>query len=62
MEHFDGFEYEKRTNDFLPENWIKKEHTETSWFLLSYKNKHVSKNEPCLAHVKTGLQQYKMNN
>lgn len=61
MERFEGFEFEKRSSDFLPENWIKKEPNETSWFLLSYKNSNVSASEPCLVHVKAGLQQNKIH-
>lgn len=61
MERFDGFEFERRPNQFLPENWIKKEPDETSWFLNYYKNRDVPKSESCLAHVKAGIKQYKIN-
>lgn len=61
MERFDGFEFERRLSEFLPENWIKKEADETSWFLLSYKNRNISKSEDCVFHIKAGLKEYKIN-
>lgn len=61
MEKFEGFEYEPRKDEYLPENWIKKEKNETSWFLNSYKNKNVDKNQSCLFHIKEGLREYKIN-
>ena len=60
MEVTNGFEFEPRKSENLPENWDPtglEDKNEISWFLNAYRNKDCTNNENLLVHVQATLKE-----
>lgn len=60
----EGFEFEPRSKDFLPENWFAASYSQPddiSWFLNSYKHKDLPvESDSCFEHVHAALKHHKL--
>jgi hypothetical protein len=60
LETTEGFEFEPRSAENLPENWAPVGHDTTgeiSWFLNSYKHKSCKNNDDVLNNVQAALKE-----
>jgi guanylate cyclase soluble subunit alpha len=67
MEKMDGFEFEARSKEHLPENWFSASYAQPddiSWFMNTYKHKGVKQKAggeyDCFEHVHAALKHYKI--
>ena len=60
IEKIDGFKFESRGSEFLPENWDRSLGNE-SWFLNSYNNIKLNDSDCIQVHIKEALKQYRIN-
>ena len=66
LEQMEGFEFEPRSKEFLPENWFTANYAredDVSWFMNTYRHMNVVDHTPgvydCFQHVQAALVHYK---